>query len=378
MEMNIAVFTTFDYSLKTWSNSGTLKRELKFFKLLSEEYGYKFTFITYGDIEDFNLLDAINYFEVIPIYSLIKNSNFKIIRYFKSFYVPFLLKKQMNNIDLIFQNQLMGSWVSIITKFLIKKPLLIRTGYDMLSFAKYEKKSLLKVFLYKLLTLFSLYFCNRFTVTSKTDFHQFKINYKKYITKLVLIPNWVDKYSNNPVENRYTNRILSVGRLEDQKNFELLISEFKNSSTYLQIDIVGEGALQNKLSKLSKDFNVKINFLGSLSNDDLNKLYEKYFFYFSTSKFEGNPKTVLEAMSAGCIVFLSNIPNHSELIQEGNNGFLFNLTKPNLISLWKSEFNNYENLRQISNNAINYTIQNNSIEKIASLFNEDFKKLNTA
>ena len=83
-------------------------------------------------------------------------------------------------------------------------------------------------------------------------------------------------------------------------------------------------------------------------------------------------------MSAGCIVFLSNIPNHSELIQEGNNGFLFNLTKPNLISLWKSEFNNYENLRQISNNAINYTIKNNSIEKIASLFNEDFKKLNTA
>ena len=45
-------------------------------------------------------------------------------------------------------------------------------------------------------------------------------------------------------------------------------------------------------------------------------------FFVSTSKFEGNPKSVLEAMSKGCIVIASNIENHRELITNEENGYL--------------------------------------------------------
>ena len=38
----------------------------------------------------------------------------------------------------------MGSWIPIILKLLIKKPLIIRTGYDILEFSIKENKSLLK------------------------------------------------------------------------------------------------------------------------------------------------------------------------------------------------------------------------------------------
>ena len=40
-----------------------------------------------------------------------------------------------------------------------------------------------------------------------------------------------------------------------------------------------------------------------------------YKYYLSSSKFEGNPKTILEAMSSGCIVIASNIKNHKEIIK---------------------------------------------------------------
>ena len=56
----------------------------------------------------------------------------------------------------------------------------------------------------------------------------------------------------------------------------------------------------------------------------------EYKYFISSSLFEGHPKTVIEAMSSGCIVFLSNIQNHSELITNGKDGFIFNLEENNL------------------------------------------------
>ena len=56
--------------------------------------------------------------------------------------------------------------------------------------------------------------------------------------------------------------------------------------------------------------------------------------YISTSFFEGNPKTVLEAMGSGCIVVASDIPNHRELIDHKVNGYLFDLDNPNLLNIY--------------------------------------------
>ena len=42
--MKVAVFLTYNYSLKTWYNSGTLERELKIFKSLHENFNIEFVF----------------------------------------------------------------------------------------------------------------------------------------------------------------------------------------------------------------------------------------------------------------------------------------------------------------------------------------------
>ncbi len=87
-----------------------------------------------------------------------------------------------------------------------------------------------------------------------------------------------------------------------------------------------------------------VNFLGTMKNEELLNLLEKYMFYISASKFEGNPKTVLEALSVGCVVFASNIQNHQELINHSN-GYLFNLTKNSLKSVVKDPNKNLSELK---------------------------------
>ena len=84
--MKVAIFLTYGYSFETWQESGVLERELKIYKKISDAYGVSFTFITYGNNSDFKFNIDINSSEVIPIYSLIKYSKFKILNYIRSFF----------------------------------------------------------------------------------------------------------------------------------------------------------------------------------------------------------------------------------------------------------------------------------------------------
>ena len=79
------------------------------------------------------------------------------------------MKKISQHIDLIKTNQLHGGWIGIILKILLKKPLMIRTGYDVLQFKIYQKKPNYIIFFYRLLTQLGLIFSDIFTVTSNTD-----------------------------------------------------------------------------------------------------------------------------------------------------------------------------------------------------------------
>ena len=58
--MKILYFFTYDYSLKTWENSGTLERELSIYKDLINNHGYEVTLVTYGDSSDLKYLDVLN------------------------------------------------------------------------------------------------------------------------------------------------------------------------------------------------------------------------------------------------------------------------------------------------------------------------------
>lgn len=371
--MNILVVFTYGYSIKTWFESGTLNRELSIYRNLSERFNINFTFLTYGDSSEhtFNL-ESLN-IKVIPIYENLHLSNYKLINYFYSFLIPFKLKNLFSNVSLIKQNQLHGAWVSIILKNLIKKPLFLRTGYDMYLFSVNDKKKALISFLYKILTMLSLKTADLYSVTSQSEYIFIKNKYSFKKNKLVVRPNWILNSNSKISPERYENRVITVGRLESQKNYELLINIFAN--THYQVDIIGEGSERDYLEKLARLKNVHVNFLGNKKNEEIIELLKKYKFYFSTSKFEGNPKSLLEALSTSCLVFATDIDNHKEIITNGVNGYLFSINNKDFYKEFSKIINNSENVEKIVKEGYKRVSENNSLDTSTVKEFEDYKKL---
>ena len=375
--LKVGIFLTWDYSLKTWEDSGTLEREIKLFKKLHEDKNIKFTFYSYGNNDDLKFRNKFDFINVIPLYRNWRPTS-RFVRFLYSLLIPIRFSKQLGNLDILYQNQLLGAWVPIFIKYLKRKPLIIRTGYDMLEFAINDSKSRSLINLYKILTYISVIASDTYTVSNHSDLKRFEYRYPKQKNKFLLRPNWVDILKSENISIRKVNKILTVGRIVQQKNFSFLISEFSNTKEKFSIDIVGEGPQKETLEKLALQRNVQINFLGRVNHSELLSLYKEYKFFISTSYYEGNPKTLLEAMAAGCVVFASDISNHRELITNSNDGFLFQFDKGSLMS----KFNDYSSkdleLTKISRNAIQKVTKNNSLDNLVENTFNDLVNLETS
>jgi glycosyltransferase involved in cell wall biosynthesis len=347
---------TFDYSFKTWEDSGTLEREIKIYTELEKMYSVKFIFLTYGFADEKKYESLFRRSKIIPIYTVIKHSDRKLIRLLKTFTIPFKIKNHLSSISLIKQNQLLGSWVAILLKLLTNKPLIIRTGYDMYQFSKYNGTSFYKRILYYLLTEFSLIFSTLYTVTSRCDLDFLSKRFTS-TKKITIRPNWVKEIPYKPINTRSKNKVIMVGRLEDQKNYAYMLHEL--SGLNYEIDIYGKGTQIEELQNKAKKLEVKINLLGTLSNEDLLNIMCEYKFFLSTSKYEGNPKALLEAMSAGCVIFASNIPNNTEIIKK-KSGYLFDLNPGSLRNIFTSKKYSDDELSVKSLNGYKYVNSNNS------------------
>ena len=166
---------------------------------------------------------------------------------------------------------------------------------------------------------------------------------------------------------------MSIGRLEYQKNYEFLIKELKDSN--FEIDIYGEGSLHNNLIELSKKNNVKLNLLGTLPNKDLLEVMEKYKFFCLMSRFEGNPKATLEAMSRGCVCIVSNISSNKEIIENEINGFLVHYIDGELSNKINNIANDKNLIKKIGLEAQKNINENFSFENALIIERKNYKSV---
>ena len=137
----------------------------------------------------------------------------------------------------------MGIWVTLLVKFLYKKKLYLRTGYDMYLFSKQENKIYIKKYFLYIWTYLGLKFSDIYSVTNLSDksFLLKTFNIKNTL-KIRYRPNWVEKKKKIEFNKRNVNSFLSVGRLENQKNYKYLLKEFSKLSSNFRLDIVGTGS----------------------------------------------------------------------------------------------------------------------------------------
>ena len=372
--MHIALFFTYEISAKDWLVSGLLSREIELYRQILNKTDIKFTFVTYGSDEDIKILSEFKKINVIPVGKYIKSRN-KTVKFIQSLFIPFRIKKELKNIDLMKTNQLMGSWIPIILKLLLKKPLIIRTGYDLLDFSVKEKKSMLKILFNYLLTLFSLLFSDKYFVSSTNDLLNLNKKFSLIKNKTIeLRPNWVNipKKMNN-IMGRKKERILMVGRLEDQKNYQNVIKNLSGSE--LVLDIVGEGKLKKDIANFGQKNNVEIHFLGTLDHKVLLEKYGEYKFYVLYSKFEGHPKTLLEAMSQGCVPLVLKSQNVMEVVEHKTTGVILESENESL-NKWIKYLNEDNNeFKKISMNARSLVVNTFSLEKSLNVELQDYNDL---
>lgn len=370
--MKVAVFLTFNYSINTWNQTGTLIRELEIYKKLHIENDINFTFFSYGDSVDEKLISQFGYFEVVPLFKKV-NFNNKILRFIYSLLIPIVYSNKLKQYNIIQQHQLLGSWVPLLIKLFLKKPILIRTGYDMYEFSILNKNNFIRRLFLKVLTQISLKYCDLYTVTSNSDINFLKENFSLDNKKLKLRQNWITN-NNSSFQNRITDEFITVGRLDDQKNYLDLVQLFSQNQKF-SLKIIGEGEKKYELIKKINELNLKVSIEKNMNHENLLEKLKQYRYFVSSSLFEGNPKTLLEAMSSGCIVFASNIKNHEEIIEHEVNGILFELNDVSFLTKFKNLINNNSKLNEISKNANTTVTKNFHIDKIAQKVFTDYKLL---
>lgn len=148
-------------------------------------------------------------------------------------------------------------------------------------------------------------------------------SYFKNLKNGVIIPNPIN------VENKSDsidyNKIVTVGRLMEQKNQKLLISAFsylasENQDAYLQI--YGEGELKDELQTQIDSLSLtdRVTLMGN-HPDVIDKISDAGIFCLP-SNYEGLSNALLEAMTLGLPCISTNCAGADETIIDGENGYL--------------------------------------------------------
>lgn len=209
--------------------------------------------------------------------------------------------------------------ISIIVSRLLSMNVLISERANPYIYKPNKLWTFLRNFFYK--------YSNKLIV--QTDFS--KTYFKKYIegNRIEVFPNMVNPQFSN-IRNKYnsSNRtILTVGRLDDNKAQDILIQAFaKSKLPEWKLVIVGDGENRNKYQDLVErlSLNKNVTFVGN--SDSVHEYYNEAGMFVFTSKSEGFPNALLEALYFGLPTISSDCESGPrDLINDGVNGYLFSV-----------------------------------------------------
>jgi len=144
--------------------------------------------------------------------------------------------------------------------------------------------------------------------------------------RIFILPNSIDINEfkqHNIAKKEYD--IISLGRMSPEKeliNFVKVIEKIKLVKPNIKVAIAGKGPEEEKVKLIIEELNLKdnISMLGYV--EDIAEFYNKSKVFLLTSRTEGLPRTILEAMSCGIPCVASNVGDMEDLIDDKINSFL--------------------------------------------------------
>lgn len=185
----------------------------------------------------------------------------------------------------------------------------------------------------KLFSWLSSNMCRDIVCVSKTSYKYFPRELKiMYGDRIKYIQNGVDNERINSVKIcRHKDsvfRLVYVARLVSLKNHKMLLSlvpKIENTEIYF----IGDGKLKAKLMALAAEYKIsdRVHWCGKMSRNEVYQMLGTMDCYVSSSKWEGLPISVLEAMSSGLPCIVSDIEQHREVKERCEELILASSTK---------------------------------------------------
>lgn len=232
----------------------------------------------------------------------------------KALWELYIILKKIDDIDIIHLHSSKAGFLGRIVSFLLGKS--SRTIYTphAISFLRLDvspKKR--KIFIW--MERFASFFGGKIVACSQSEKEAIE---EQGIKNVTFINNGIKKLQiEKKVNTSDKTTIISVGRLSIQKNpklFNDIALEFIDNPN-IQFIWCGDGELKSELTSPN------IKYTGWIEQKKLESYLANADIYLSTSLWEGLPLSVLEAMSIGLPVILSNCVGNRDLVED--NGVLY-------------------------------------------------------
>lgn len=191
------------------------------------------------------------------------------------------------------------------------------------------------------------------------------------IKNATVIANPLNKTQVAATKKDKIDKIMSVGRLIPQKNFGLLIdafSDFVKEYPQYRLVIFGEGPLRGELEEQIKKLGIRDRVeLPGIVKDAI-KINNDARLFILSSRFEGYPNVLAEAMANGIICIASDVASGTvrQLITHEENGYIYPVgDKEKMLACMKNAMMNSNRLDDMSSRA-QKIYERTSIESIAN------------
>ncbi len=326
----LGVFFTRGVSLRQWVESGLFDREVLIYHAhLDSEFFSKIYWFTYGDDDEsqakqlhasgrlsrkIEVVECPRWFRFAgrarsALYSLL---------------LPAIAGNQVSQCDVLKTNQMDGSIPALLCGWIWRRQLYVRTGFTLsLVVSKISPGNWLRHSVAYINELLAFRCAGATSVSSRFDMEYVTQRYGNKISpRLEIVGNYVDTQLFSPsflVEGA-ANRVLYVGRLSPEKNLDNAIAAC--ASVGIGLDIVGAGGELSRLKEIEAECRAHVRWLGVMPNNQLPDLFRNYRYFILPSLWEGLPKSLIEAMSAGLVCIGNNTTGINEIIEDGVNGYL--------------------------------------------------------
>ena len=310
----------------------------------------------------------LNYFRIIQIsiftiYKIIKKENIDIVCFqdpVSSFFSILFLKARRSEVKIIVETH--GDFIETLS---LEKNLVLPRLYKKLFYmmAKYciGKSNIIRA------------------VSSSTEQQVLDIDSSKSVVRF---PAWIDFKDFQNIEPKPLSKdkfnILFIGSVTDRKKPHMIIDAIQgiNDKSY-HLSIVGPAPNEKYFKELKdligkSDLQNQVSLIGPVDRESVKDYYSTSNLMILPSISEGLARVIFESQVAMCPVLVTDAPGMSDIVIDGQTGYVFESNNLDSLSL-KIKYikNNYDEASLVAKNAKGFILSNYSEDN----FKFSFKKL---